>query len=306
MNLSNFDLNLLVVFDAIYKEKNLTRAGQKLHLSQPAISHALNRLRTIFDNRLFVRHGHLMEPTPLSAELRPNIKQILELAEITLEDRGIFDPKRSQHVFHIGIQDHPMLVVLPLLMKKIRETAPTINVKTSHLKKEDRKVALEEGNLDMVIGVKQEFGSNIQQQYLFGDREVCIVRKNHPEIKDSISLDQYINSEFIGLLVSEFEDQAIDAKLTKMGYKRNISLMVENEVTMPQLVANTDFLANIAVRVANEFIPWLPIKILSIPVSIQDFEFFQYWNVRHQKDPAHTWLRKTVKSVCDNLRPDTI
>ena len=301
MNLNKFDLNLLVVFDVIYKEKNLTRAGQKLHLSQPAISHALNRLRAIFDNRLFVRHGHLMEPTPLSIELRPNIQRILELAEITFEDRGIFDPKRSQRIFHIGIQDYPMLVVLPLLMKKIRENAPKINIKTSHLKKEDRKIALEEGYLDMVIGVKQNFGSNIQQQYLFRDREVCIVRNDHPEIKDSILLDQYINSEFIGLSVSEFEDQDIDKKLKEMGYKRNISLMVENEVTMPQLIVKSNFLANIALLVANEFTPWLPIKILPIPVSIPDVEFFQYWNVLHQKDPAHVWLRQTIKSVCDKL-----
>lgn len=301
MNPSGFDLNLLVVFNAIYAEESLTHAGEALHLTQPAISHALNRLRSTFDDQLFVRDGNRMKPTPLAEELRPDVQKMLELAENTLADRGEFDPTRSTRTFHIGIQDYPMLVVLPHLIRKIQQSGYTINIKTSHLNKEDRKTALEKGQLDMVIGVRQKYGSNIMQQYLYSDYEVCIARNDHPAIKDTLSLDQYINSEFIGLSVSEYEDQAIDKEMKKLGHERNIRLNVENEVMIPQLVAKSDLLANVAVQVAKNFAEWLPIKTLPIPVSNTAFKFYQYWHIRHQKDPAHLWLRKTIKSLCREI-----
>lgn len=300
MNLAEFDLNLLVIFDAIYKEKNLTRAGQRLNLSQPAISHALNRLRSAFDDPLFVRHGYRMEPTPLTEELKENIKKVLELTERTLEDRGPFDPYRSTRTFHIGMQDYPMMVVLPKLLKSIKEQAPNIRIRTFHLTMENRKTALEDGKLDMVIGVRQDFGSSIFQQYLFRDREVCIVRQDHPTVKEDLSLEDYLESEFVGLSFSDVKQARIDRKLKEMGHKRKVRLTVENEVTIPQLVSQSDYLANIAELVAKEYVSWLPIKMLQLPIEIEDFEFYQYWHARHQKDPGHSWLRKLIKQTIQN------
>jgi DNA-binding transcriptional LysR family regulator len=189
-------------------------------------------------------------------------------------------------------------------MEIIYKTASGINLKTSHLRKEDRKIALEEGKLDVVIGVKQEFGSNINQQYLFSDREVCIMKRDHPNITSSLTMEQYIAAEFIGLSVSEYEEQAIDIKLNEMGMKRKIRLIVENEVTIPQLVSKTDFLANVIELVADAFATLLPIKIMALPVPISDIKFYQYWHTRHQKEPAHMWLRQTIKNVCEMINPD--
>ena len=304
MNTSNFDLNLLVIFNAIYEEKSITRAGQRLRLTQPAISHSLNRLRSAFNNQLFVRHGRRMVPTPLAEKMRLNIQEILGLAEKMFEGWESFDPSRSTRTFLIGIQDYPMLVVLPRLLEIINRTAPTINIKTSHLRKEDRKIALEEGKLDMVIGVKQKFGSNINQQYLFCDREVCIMRKDHPDIKSALTMEQYIAADFISLSVSEYEEQAIDVKLKEMGIKRKIRLIVENEVTIPHLVSNTDFLSNVVALVANAFTPWMPIKMMPLPIPITDIKFYQYWHTRHHKEPAHIWLRQTIKNVCETINAD--
>ena len=304
MDASNFDLNLLVVFNTIYEEKGLTRAGQRLRLTQPAISHSLNRLRSAFNDQLFVRHGLRMEPTPLAEKLRLSVQEILELSEKMLAGWETFVPSRSTRTFLIGIQDYPLLVVLPPLLEIINNTAPAINIKTSHLKKEDRKVALEEGKLDMVIGVNQKFGSNINQQYLFSDREVCIMRKDHPDIESTLTMEQYTSAEFISLSVSEYEVQAIDAKLKDLGKKRKIRLVVENEVTIPHLVTKTDYLANVVVLVAKAFAAWLPIKIMPLPIPITDIKFYQYWHTRHQKEPAHVWLRQTIKNVCETINPD--
>ncbi len=300
MNLAEFDLNLLVIFDAVYKEKNLTRAGQRLNLSQPAISHALNRLRAAFDDPLFIRHGYRMEPTPLTEELKENIKKVLDLTERTLEDRGNFDPYRSTRTFHIGIQDYPMIVVLPRLIKSLREEAPNIKIRTFHLSMEERKTALEDGKLDMVIGIKQDFGSSIFQQYLFKDREVCIMRKDHPLAKAKMSLEQYLSGEFIGLSVSDVKQARIDRKLSEMGHKRDIKLTVENEIAIPQLVSQSNYLAIIAELVAGEFLDWLPIKAVPLPIDIDTFDINQYWHVRYQKDPGHSWLRQAIKKAFES------
>lgn len=301
MNLSEFDLNLLVVFDAIYREKNLTRAGQRLNLSQPAISHSLGRLRDAFEDPLFVRHGNQMEPTPLAEELRQNVRNILDLAENTLEDKGRFEPARSTRTFYIGIQDYPMLPLLPRLISAIKPEAPQIKIRTWHLSKERRKTALEDGELDMVIGITQDFGNNIQQQELFRDKEVCIFRKRHPHIGDELPLEQYLEAEFISQAGNDLDENPVDITLKNLGYDRKIRLAVDNEIIIPQLVSKTDYLANIAERVAREFAVQLPINILPIPIPVEEFRIVQYWHVRNQQDEAHSWLRGIVKSAGETI-----
>jgi DNA-binding transcriptional LysR family regulator len=303
MNLTDFDLNLIIIFDAIYQERSLTRAGQRLRLSQPAISHSLNKLRTAFDAPLFVRHGYSMEPTPLAEELIINIQKILELTEKTLEDRGAFNPALSTRVFSIGMQDNPMLIVLPRLIDEIQAKAPSIGFRIFHLNMENRKIALEDGKVDLVIGSKQGFSGNIYQQYLFKDREVCVMRQDHPVIGDTLTLEEYIEAEFISLAVSEFKGERIDSRLKELGYKRKIRIVMEHEVTFPRFVSDTDYLANVAGLVAREYSAWLPIKILPLPIQIGDFEFYQYWHVRQQMDPAHGWLRKEIKNACQKIDP---
>ncbi|MBW2367364.1 MAG: LysR family transcriptional regulator [Deltaproteobacteria bacterium] len=300
-NLSNFDLNLLVIFDAIYREKNLTRAGQRLNLTQSAISHALNRLRSAFDDRLFIRHGHQMAPTSLADELNRNITQIIELAGRTLGERGAFNPERSQHRFNIGIQDYPMLVVLPKIMEAIKSMAPKISFRIYNFNMEARKIALEDGKVELVVGIKQPFNSNIYQQYLFEDKHVCILRKDHPHIGETLTLKQYLAAEHIALAVSDYGEEMIDKVLKKIGHHRNIRYTVEQETAIPRLVSTTDYLANVAESVAKEYIKWLPIKILPVPEMQHQFQTYQFWHIRHHMDPAHEWLRKTLKTVCEKL-----
>ncbi len=302
MNLLEFDLNLIIIFNAIYQEKSLTRAGKRLELTQPAISHSLNKLRTVFDDALFVRNGYNMEPTSLAEELLINFQKILELAENTLDDKGSFDPKMSTRTFSIGMQDNPMLIVLPRLIEEIQSIAPDIGFRICHLNVANRKIALEDGKVDLVIGSNQELSNNIYQQYLFRDREVCIMRKDHPVIGDSLSLEQYLDSEFISLAASEFMGERIDKKLKKLGYKRKIKVVMEHEVTFPRFVSNTNYLANVAELIAKEYASWLPIKILPLPISISDFDFYQYWHARLQMDPAHRWLRKQIKKACGKIQ----
>ena len=301
MNLTDFDLNLLIVFDAIYQEKNLTRAGQRLHLSQPAISHALNRLRNAFNNPLFVRQANQMNPTAVAEQLSAPIRDIIRLAEKTIADQGRFDPRTSERTFHIGMQDYPMMVVLPKLLEILHKEAPHVGVRIYDLNMEDRRTALEEGNLELVIGCQQEYGSNIYQQHLFSDREVCILRRDHPCITDTLSLEQYVDAEFIRLSVSNLASDRVDTRLEEIGKKRNIRVTVEQEVAIFQLICRSELLANVAELAAREYLRFMPIKILPIPLESIEIQHFQYWHARYHQDEGHIWLREKIKTLSNKL-----
>ncbi|MCP4350020.1 MAG: LysR family transcriptional regulator [Desulfobacterales bacterium] len=301
MNLCEFDLNLLVAFDAIYKERNLTHAGHRLHLTQSAMSHALGRLRTVFDDPLFVRQGNHMVTTPLAEDMAVNIQQVLKLLEITLEDRGRFDPQRSESTFCIGLGDYTAFVLLPELLKILKPVAPKIHIKARHLTFEQRAASLDNGSADLVIGCEQVFGASIYQQVLFREREVCILSKDHPDIGDTLSFDQYINAEFIRLSLADYREDPIDEELAEKGVKRKVMIMTEHELTIPKLVSSTNYIANIAERLGKKFLEWLPVKILPVPLDNTRFKIHQYWHKRNQIDPAHKWLRRSIKQVCEKI-----
>ena len=299
MNLHDFDLNLLVVFDAIYKEKHLTKAGKRVNLTQSAISHALNRLRGQMDDALFIRHGNQMLPTPCAESLADPIHQVLQITQATLADRGKFDPIHSKRTFQLCLSDYTSFVVLPSLMKWLKQTAPDIKIQVKHLVLEERQPALEEGIVDIALGINQPFGANIHQQLLFHDEEVCIMREDHPHIQDSITIEQYLHTGFVRYQLAEFSE--IDEYLRQKGFERNVMLDVQHEVVIPRVVAQTDYIANIASRIANEFLNTLPVKILPLPVDASSIKVYQFWHSRHQHDPAHRWMRKGIKTVCESL-----
>ncbi len=301
MNLANFDLNLLIVFHAIYNEKSLTRAGRRLNLTQPAISHALGRLRKAFNNPLFVREGRCMEPTPFAQQLSPSIHRIIELAKKTIADQGSFDPLTSRRIFHIGMQDYPMMVVLPKLLDILEKEGSRIGVRVYDLNMEDRRAALEGGKLELVVGCKQDYGSNVYQQHLFNDREVCIMRRDHPKIGDRLDPEQYMDAEFIRLSVSNLDAEMVDARLEEIGEKRNIRVTVEQEVAIFQLVCHSDLLANVAELAAREYIQFLPIKIMPIPFEPIILQHFQYWHLRNHHDPGNQWLRSKIHEIGRSL-----
>ena len=297
MNLANFDLNLLLVFHAIYSEKSLTRAGQRLGLSQPAISHSLNRLRQAFDNPLFVRKGRTMEPTAFARQISSSVSRIIELAQQTVEGQDRFDPQTSDRTFHIGMQDYPMVVVLPKLLDRLAKENSRIGIRMYDLNMEERRIALEEGRLELVVGCKQEYDSHIYQQQLFNDRVVCIVRKDHPDIGSELDLETFLNAEFIRLTVSTQAAEMVDTLLEDIGVQRNVRVTVEQEVAIFQLVCNSDLLANVAELAAREYAAFLPIRILPIPLEAIELQHFQYWHDRHHRDPGHRWLRKVMTDI---------
>ncbi len=301
MNLYDLDLNLLVLFETIYEEGGLTLAGKKLGRTQSAMSHALSRLRKEFDDPLFIRQGNRMIPTSLAEEIILNIKEILRLIRATIEDKGCFEPERSTCSFVIGLSDYTAMLILPTRLGLLQVEAPGVRLKTRHMALRRRKVALEDGTVDMVIGSPQEFGANIYQKLLFNDRNICLVSEAHPTIRNTLSLEQYISSKFIKLSLSDLEEDPIDRELEEKGLTRRVIVTVEHEILIPQLVAATNYIANMGELISRDLIEGFPVKILPIPLKNTNGPLLQFWHARNQLYPAHRWFRQMVSKAAEEI-----
>lgn len=298
---SELDLNLLAVFEAVYAERSLTRAGQRLHLSQSAASHALSRLRDHFDDRLFVRRGNRMEPTPLAERLAANLLPGLKLVKNALNDRGAFAPAKSRRTFVLAMTDYTSVVMLPPLLAHLKEHAPGIRLRIMQTNFEERTKLLRDGTIDMVLGCEHNYGSDVHCETLFQDREVCVVRKGHPLTRGELTLERFLSAESIALSLSQTGEGFVEEYLVQKGLRRNVMLTVQQELTIPVLTATTDLVGTMAERIARGFMGKLPIRLLPVPLPRTRFDILQHWHASRGDDDAHVWLRGALRKVSASL-----
>jgi len=195
MSFNRLDLNLLRVFDAIFQTRSVTVAASNLHLTQPAVSKQLNRLRELLEDPLFVRTNDGMAPTPRAEALAIPIRQALSEVRNAIERQLGFDPRTSDRTFRIFTSDLGQMVFLPKLLDLISREAPAVNIHTVQVPAQRmRGVALESGDVDLAVGYFEEFEGSIHQQVLFEEHYVGIVRANHPTIHDTITFEQFLQT----------------------------------------------------------------------------------------------------------------
>ncbi len=300
MNLHTYDLNLLVIFKMIYQELHLTKAGELLNMSQPAMSQALKRLRDTFQDPLFVRSGKVLIATERAHQVAPQVVQIVKMAEKAFQDRGAFNPAESKRTFKLTMSDYTEMVMMPRLFKRISEVAPRIKIESKHLSPKDYQVGLENGDYDIILACSLYFKANSYRQFLFDDREVVIVRSDSPVLKEELTLDRYIS-----LNHAQFQwldgDNEIDKQLKKIKLTRQIVLEVQHEMVLPLVLRNNDLLVNMPLRMAKLFRELLPLEILELPVKTLAYSFYQHWHERNHHDPAHHWLRQEIFQVSKSL-----
>ena len=260
MNLHDYDLNLLAIFDMIYGERHLTKAGERLNMSQPAVSQALKRLRETLNDPLFVRSGKELIPTSCADSIAPQVRQIVQLARNTFEDKGDFRPAESTRTFRLAMSDYTEMVVLPKLFKHLREVAPNIRLECKHLNADQYRNALDGEGLDIILGSSLKFGANIFQQALFEDEEVLLLRKDSPVLKENLDMEHYTklrHAQFQWF----FDEVTIDAELRKHNLKRNIVLEVQHEMVLPLILQNNELVVNMPRRMAEVFRDFLSLEI---------------------------------------------
>ena len=301
VNLRSFDLNLLLALKALLEEKNVSRAAERLCLSQPAMSHVLSRLRNQLDDPILVKSASGMVPTARAlALLEPTVAVLREIERI-VESPPEFDPATSRRRFVISTSDYVAFAVLPKLAELIIRIAPNIEVQIRQPIIGSPHLALEEDNIDVAIGFDAIFGStpHICSDTLMAESIVCLTRQCNPAVPgDEITLAQFLECKHILITWREAGTGLIDDCLAKLGLHRNISFILPNFLTTPWILEKTDLLLCLPRRMADKFVELAPLKILPIPIDLPRYELRMLWHPRHEKDRAHMWLRERLLTIC--------
>lgn len=299
MHISQVDLNLFTVFDAIYTEGSVTRASQQLHLTQPAISHALARLRLIFDDPLFVRQGHAMVSTPLARSIIEPVRAALRGLEVTLADAGKFDPVQASKQFNLALRDVLESTVLPPLLKSITQQAPHISVAAIQVERRELVSELAAGTIDLAIDMLLPLPNEIERLKIVEDTTVVLARKGHPVIrnKKKLDLDTYLNAEHV-LASSRRKGMGLeDFELSRLGLQRRIRLRCQHYFAACRVVSQTDLLLTMPERYARIANEQFGNQILALPLPMPSWDVYLYWHQNVENDPANRWLRQQVRQA---------
>jgi DNA-binding transcriptional LysR family regulator len=301
MNLAGIDLNLLVIFDALMTERQVTRAGERIGLSQPATSNALARLRSLTKDELFIRSSGKLHPTPVGVALAQQIQPALRQIQVALSAGQPFDPITSDRVFNIGMSDYAEFVLLPRILEQLETIAPYIKIQIKSGDRQHRLKLLDRGEIDLLCGLIPEQIDWHERQLLFREQFVCVCRRNHPFIGDSLSLEEYTSTSH--LLVSVQEDMVgrVDYALKKQDLKRHIALSIPHFLVAPLVLTRTNLIATLPERIAREFASNLNLKILPCPIPLKGFSVYMRWHQSNENNLAHVWLRTLIQEIAVTL-----
>lgn len=306
INLRNIDLNLFVVFEALMAERHVSRAAERIALSQPAMSNALARLRQILDDPVLVRTSRGMQPTPRALELREPIREALRQIEHTLSSPARFDSATAEHRFVIGASDYMEFLALPPLVKQIQAEAPGIDIVIRSLQIAPPHEGLDSGELDVAFGFFPDLPKRLRRQYLFTEHLICTVRRGHPRVGERLSLEQFVELPHLFVATRSGSMGEVDRALAEQGLKRRIACTVPHFLVAPFVVAESDLILTVNTRIAQTFARQLPLKLLKPPVALPDFSISMAWHPRNDKDAAQVWLRRKLADACQDVQAEAV
>ncbi len=304
MHFKGFDLNLLVVLDALFVEKNITRTGERIHLSQSATSGALARLREFFSDELLVQVGNKkMALTPLAEELAQPVREALLQAEQILHRVPVFNPKTSTRNFRLMMSDYVAIVLISNALPQIQDVAPGVTFEL--LSNAEHPVeCLERGEVDLLIMPPQYISRLHPSEELFDDSYVCLVWSGNPELGDTISLDEYKRVGHVGVRLGHLQLPVFDEWfLERFGFERRIEVVTMTFDLVPRLVIGTRRLATVPERLAKRYVELFPLRAVTPPIEIPHLKEVAQWHKYRDSDSAIAWLRNLLRKVTEESSP---
>lgn len=299
MELKTFDLNLLVVFEAVLRERSVTKAGDKLGLSQPAMSHALNRLRWVLKDQLFVRTPEGMMPTPRAEYLAEPISRALLDLKRTL-DPEVFAPEEADRRFVIAVNNYAAVVLAGPVSGECRALAPRVRLSMRPSGTLDVPELLDRGELDLAILGREPAATRFSFQQLLEDYYVAVTRRGHPRAGERLDLQAFARLPHLAISSSGDDLGFVDAELAARGLAR--SLMAEAPyLSAGALLTQSDMVAVMGRRIAQEFRHAHGIELTPLPIPSPPLCSVMVWHSRFDDHPAHRWLRGVLGSVAAQL-----
>ena len=304
MKLNNFDLNLLLVFDAVLRQRSVTKAANDLGLSQPAMSHALNRLRGQLRDRLFIRGSEGMTPTPRAEQLAGPIRRALIELQRTLDPED-FVPETSDRRFTIAANNNAAIVLVDAISGDCRATAPNVRLAVRPSTALDVAALLDRGDLDLALVGTPTPGARYSTQVLIEDHGVVVMRRGHPMSQGPLGLSAFATAPHLVITSSDHDFSFVDAELRARGRTRTIMLEAPY-LSAGAILTQSDMVAIMERRVAEALAVAHPIELAPLPIPSAILRSVMTWHSRFDDHPAHRWLRAMIISAAAGVGPPQI
>lgn len=292
MRLDKVDLNLFVVFDALYRERSVTRVAQRLHLTQPAVSNALNRLRQSFDDPLFVRSPRGMQPTPVADAVSADVQRALALLQKSVGGQYRFDPAESTRVFRLGMNDLAQGIVLPGLQRAIADRAPGVSVQAYYPGRDGAVEQLKAGDLDLLIDVPQLNARELEQLRLGSIPYRLALSAGHPLAGKPPGMADYLEAEHVHVSSRARGRGQVDLALHNCGQRRRVTMRVQHYAVAAAITAGSQLLWTAPASALAQ--PGLVVSAL--PFAVEALALNLYWHRSADQDPANAWMRELLTS----------
>ena len=301
MKLHQIDLNLLLLFDALYRHRSVSGAADEISLSQSAFSHALSRLRVRLDDELFIRSNNVMQPTLKGELIAEKLSRALPLMQQALNETIEFDPATSELEFKFTATDFTQFSLLPTLMAAVAEQAPGIKLTILPASDPSPASQLENSQIDFVLGFSHELqqSKTIARQTWYSGDYCTVARSNHPALQQGLSFETFMQLSHVLIAPWGEKSGIVDLHLAKMGLKRKIALQMPSVLVAPCSIINTDLLVTIPRVVAEHCAQQIGIQIFETPLAIQGYQLNIYWHKLNSANAGQRWICQTI----DKLSP---
>lgn len=295
------DLNLLKTFLVLMEERHVTRAAERVHVSQSAMSHALRRLREGLSDELFVSTSSGMAPTQRALELERPVREALNAIRTALAPPPAFDPASSSRSFILGSTDYVEYVLLPPLMRRLHTVGPNIDLRLQPFAPDTDQRLLETGEVDLAVHVSTGASRHgLRSQQLFSEPLVILLRHGHPATRAPLDLEHYCRLQHAAVDSVE-AGLGLDAYLARFGLQRRVHLRTPNFLSMPMMLAETDMVATLPEQLASRFTRGGRLTTLPLPYEPAPLTVNLFWHAIAGDDPGNRWLREQIRQICEEI-----
>lgn len=306
INLAAIDLNLLIAFEALLEQRSVTKAAEQLQIGQPAMSAALSRLRVLFEDELFVRLGRQMQPTLKAQAIAPGILAALQQIRQVITASQTFEPTSSDRTFAIASSDYTSFFLVPPLLEFSHQTAPSINFRMIGFEKDSIGDLLEQGEIDVALGVFPNPPRQTQREPIFEERFVGIARQGHPDLQQgTMSLETFAQLPHALTTLRRDTTGAIDKVLNEQNLDRRIAFTTPHMMVLPFAIASSDLVAALPRRIAFRLATVCNLTIFELPIKTKPWMVYMLWSTLSDQDEANRWLRDTIKAIAQKVGTST-
>lgn len=291
MDLKKADLNLLVILDALLATRSVSRTAELLFMSQPAVSHALARLRLLFGDPILVKNGRGMTPSARAQRLHPALKSVLAQTRALLGSQSSFVAADCAESFTLGVTDYVDTLLLPAILVAVRRGAPRARVLVRHMSLGAAAEHLSAGQIDVAIAFDLPAFERLERVSLYKENYLCVVPKGHRGFSGRGGLDRYLQASHLQVSPSENFSSLLDMRLEALDIRRNIFVSLPRYSAAARMIAETGLVGTLPARLARYFAKIYPVSVCAVPVELPSVELCLFWSERTASDAAHAWLR---------------